>query len=629
MNNKQKKPKVSFLKPSPPLPTLDKPLAQLDWLAHRCAETIRNENSRGNFLAAINNYYKKFLREAHGYDDQLKTDSRFYLHIHWDYLALYNFHQYLLTLNIAPYTVKSARTPLIKLMRYAIAHKYTRISNFIVPHHTASRTTEIFDAYDAKEMELIKEIIRPAIIFTNQLAALLEKGYTRTGGGQDPRHFRPGKRNKKGTLKSGGWKIWDNVIWYWENIMECKPLLSVEIIDKHCNFYRAMCAHHGGLKKACLKLGFSPWINYELIVPLAIKLAWETGLNPEALFKLKRNCYQQAHPLTGLPYVQYYKERSRGELELHLALFDLDPSNKRYAGVLPLLEKQSEIIRKTIKQILTITEPLVEYAAEADKKYLFLMQRIGPNRDRRVTRIKDADIQTWKNTIQKTFAKYGAGKKIKTLKSLNLSRFRSTMVAKMVRDGIDFFAISATMGHTHLKTTFMYLRSLQLDDEIQRDIGQHLTLIHANMQENKKNPRPYASPKTQKSDGVIYKGVLSDCKNIYVIPEKIKNLLSKKDPWKEGMPCIHYEMCLLCPNVLITQRNLPYLIQHHLEISSFLNDNNDNGAPHVQIYKRKLKILEGIFDEFEKNDMERAREIAECSDEMIDPLTYRGTLNGK
>lgn len=608
------------------MPSIDKPLTQLDWIVARYSETVHNHRTKKNILDSINIYYKRFLIEAHGYDDRLRKDSRFFIDTHWDHLALYNYHHYLLTLNIAPLTIKYARTPLIKLMRYAIAHKYARVSDFIVPQLTAPRATEIFDPYDTNEIESINEIIKPTLIFANNLAALMEKGCTCTGVGQDPRNFRSGKRNKKGILKVGGWKIWDNVVWYWENIMECKPLRAFEILEKHYAFYQGVRAHHGGLKEACLKLGFSPWIDYELIIPLAIKLALETGLNPEALFKLKRNCYQTAHPLTGLPYLQYYKERSRGELELHLALFDLDPSKARgYWGVLPFLNKQSEIIRKTIMQILALTEPLVEHAAEDEKQYLFLVQRA--NWTRPVTRIKLNDISYWKRDIPKIISNTAPEKKVKIPKNLNLSRFRSTMIAKMVREGIDFFAISAAMGHVSPKTTFHYLRNLQLDDEIQGDISRHLTIIHSNMQEFKNNPKPYASYITQKSDGVIYKGVLSDCKNIYKIPEKMKKLMAMKDQWKEGAPCTHYDLCLLCPNVLITQKNLPYLLQHHKELIIFLNDNSGHDAPHIQIYKKKQKILECIFREFDEIDVERARETAECLDEIIDPLTYRGALN--
>ncbi len=48
-------------------------------------------------------------------------------------------------------------------------------------------------------------------------------------------------------------------------------------------------------------------------MPLVVKLISETGLNVESVFSLKRDCLKEAHPLNGLPYIEYEKVRSGGE----------------------------------------------------------------------------------------------------------------------------------------------------------------------------------------------------------------------------------------------------------------------------------------------------------------------------
>ncbi len=67
-------------------------------------------------------------------------------------------------------------------------------------------------------------------------------------------------------------------------------------------------------------------------MPLLVELMSETGLNMESALSLKRDCFNEAHPLTGLPFLEYEKPRSGGEKELHVALYDDESANSPWAS---------------------------------------------------------------------------------------------------------------------------------------------------------------------------------------------------------------------------------------------------------------------------------------------------------
>jgi hypothetical protein len=85
-------------------------------------------------------------------------------------------------------------------------------------------------------------------------------------------------------------------------------------------------------------------------------------------------------------------------------------------------------------------------------------------------------------------------------------------------------------------------------------------------------------------------------------------------------------MCLTCPNVLIIKKHLPLLIAYQSEISMALSGGL-NDAPNSAHYAKSLAVLDGIMLEFDKADVEWAREIANCADYHLDPLTHRAVTN--
>lgn len=612
--------KVTRLRPTPPEPTAESPYAQLDWVWRRYVRRYTNEATRLSTVRRLSEY-KHFLGDKHGYDERLAKDPRFYLSVHWDYFALQNAEKYWRSRGYAEYTIQSRVKVLRRVMNFAASENLTSVSFFIDPQlNEPQRETSQRAAYNEEELEFIRRAITPAVTHAKAIVA----GYMRTRAGRDPRtprgwNFR--SENKlAGKVQSladitGGWKSWENMVWYFENILDCQPFRQTYALrDKHESFCRAASEYHGGIDAVWRKLGVATLIDINLIVPLSMKLAWETGLNSETIYRLNRDCYRESHPLTGLPYLRYYKERSTGDKDLHLTLLDSSSQSDIH-----FLQKQSEIIKNTISLILKLTEPLVATAKEEDKNILLLVQVSSAGSDRpvgEVQRLNKNKIYAWASQCKKLSPEEGDD----IPSNINLARFRPTKITQMVRDGIDFFRVQAAAGHAHAKTTTKYIATHQLGDQERREVSAALGKIHQNRIELEQNPMPsYAANAMRHQEGVIYKGLLCDCKNVFDPPNTVRRL----PVYKEGQACTYWNMCLLCPNALITRQHLPLLATYYREIKAAIDAGNLGNAPNGMLYRKAAAVLEGIFLEFGDEAVAWAQDVAECDDQYIDPVTYR------
>jgi hypothetical protein len=348
-----------------------------------------------------------------------------------------------------------------------------------------------------------------------------------------------------------------------------------------------------------------------------MKLAWETGLNPESVLSLKRDCFRDSHELTGQAYLSYYKERSTGDKQLHLALLDTKNPRRQQAD-LQMMPKQSAVIRRTIDLIKEVTERLLPYAAKEDRQFLFLFQPLNAKQSLVSTavRITSRRVVSWAASIRDSVAITGARQS-----TINLARFRPTKITQMVQDGYDFFHVQAVAGHAQAKTTAHYLAKHQLNPQAQREVSRTLARIHENRVEIDRVPKPYANAETLANDGVIFKGIMCDCKNVYDPPDWVKRL----PHYQPGRACTFWNMCLLCPNVLITRKHLPLLVSYAKEIEVALEHNNLLHAPNGAQYQKMQSLLGRIFnEEFDEETVAWAREVAENADYYLDAVTYRG-----
>lgn len=602
------------IKPNPPEPTPDNPHAQLEWLCGRYIRRYNNKQSIQSVQSAVK-AYETFLKETGGYDENLLKDPRFHLLKHWDQYFLLHAEGYWRSKGKSSHTIYKRIQILRNLFDFAVADQLTATTFVIVPNSIYPvRETPQREAYEDEELAFISTIITPAVEWAKTLVA----GYKPTGIGEDPLKKLALKKAASTELRqqadsSSVWQ-WENIVWYFENVLNCEAIRKTEAnLSKHGQFFHGAVSQYGSMEFVWRKLGVSPLIDADLMFPLAMKLCWETGLNPEVLANLRRDCFQPSHPLTGLPYLRYFKERSTGEKELHLTLLDSNDG-----GEVPLTRKQSLVVQRTIELIRQLTEPLVSLANEEDKDLLLIYQLNSPRGRKRggVSRLIMKYISVWMCNLR---ASRGEGDEA-VPPFINMSRFRATKITQMVREGRDICEIQAAVGHASVTTTSKYLSENRIAPIARREVSQTLQVIHENRVKFERNPLPYASGKDQSHADVIYKGVLCDCKNIYDPPLSVRRL----PVYKEGQACSYFNMCLLCPNVIITRSHLPRLLTYRLEIKAALSDHNLRDAPHWAHYEKSLAVIEGALWEFDEKDIKWAEEIAESADYFLDSVTYRG-----
>jgi integrase len=621
---------IEFHLPMPP-PTLENPYAQVDWIFNEKMSLYENKDTKDNYRLGLT-FYKRFLRETNNYNPLLDVDPRFYIKNEWDVMALHKVKQWIDATNIegtedylTSYTLTSGISGIRTTMEYAYEHSYINraVINVVMP--VAVRETLGRTAYSNEEYTSIFNAISPMIQFSRGVM----RPYRITGKGRDPRNV-----EKKGTdpniKKLGqGWTCWvktlsgeahvpcdDNIRWYFENVMHCIPLSATsENKKKHKRFFSSATNIHGGLNRLYRRWGVSSLIDQHVVMPFVVKLVSETGLNVESLLSLKRDCFKEAHQLTGLPYLEYVKPRSGGEKELHTILYDKAEDGEFMA----LGQRQSQIISKTVKTILKLTEPLVTLASEENRNYLFLYQPSSGNMFGKVNVVNPSVISSWAGGIVKEYDLRGSNGKPLVF---TLSRFRPTKFTEMVTQGYDIFDIMAVAGHKSITTTLTYIDRLKSTTDFHRKIQRELTIIKENKRAYERKPLPIANTVDANPGEFIFKAPVCHCKNPYNPPDVVKNSKS----YHEGDACTFWNMCLQCENVLITEMNLPKLFAYQNEIKRALN--NVNEIPRQgELYKKILTILDEILSPdmlFQQKTLDWAAELARDAEfEVLDTFIHQ------
>jgi hypothetical protein len=615
-----------------PEPTFDRPDAQVDWIFQQKMALYENDDTKNNYRNGLA-FYKKFLRQTSNYNSTLEEDPRFHIQNEWDVLALKKVRQWIEATNIegtdaylTSYSIVSNMSAIRQVMEHAYELSLINRPVINVALPPAVRETSMRTAFSPEEYENIFDVVGPMIIFSKGLL----HGYQRTGKGRDPRKLERKTITRGEKVLGQGWSCNarsydgngyvirdDNMRWYFENEMNSIPLPGTPENKKHhASFFKSAANIHGGLNNLYRKWGVTSFIDQDVVMPLVVELIAVTGLNVEALFGLKRDCFKESHPLTGLPYLEYYKPRSGGEKELHISLYDkAEDVNRMGLGQL-----QSRIISKTIETIQQVTESLVQHASEEDRNYLFLYKSSGGNCFGRVQRINTKVAITWTNKIVKDYdLRDSDGLPL----TFTLSRFRPTKITEMVSQGYDFFNIMALAGHSSITTTLAYVDKLKAIGDFHRKLEREITIIKNNKREYEHRPLPIAIARDASPGEFIFEGPVCHCKNPYNPPDVIK----RSKHYHEGDACTLWNMCLQCENVLITEMNLPKLFAYRNHIVRALG--NVSEIPRQgELYKKMKMILDEILSPdvlFSKDILEWAAEIAGDEEfEILDSFIYRG-----
>lgn len=612
-----------------PTPTDRNPHAQLDWIFKDKMAMYAHPSTKDNYHDGLV-FYKRFLKATNNYNQSLERDPKFFIRREWDLTALFRVSKWIEATNIAgtedyrsSLVIENRMSALRQTMVHAYDHGYIDRPVLDVSVPRGIRETLSRAAFSREEYEELFEAIGPLIAFSRGLL----RGYTKTGKGRDPRVVAR-KGIPRGVKVLGqGWSclapnpdgggyhhLDDNMRWYFENVMNCVPVLTRKNSKgDHKRFLAYASNKYGGLHQLYRRWGVSALIDQDIIIPLAVELIAETGLNVESLLSLRRDCFKEAHPLTGLPYLEYYKPRSGGQKELHLALYDQDRQS------LGLKQKQSRVIGNTIMRILQLTEGLVSRASPKDRDYLFLYETNASHSFRKLLRVSVDTLASWTEKIVRENNLRGQDGKALVF---TLSRFRPTKITEMVNEGYDFFDIMAVAGHSSVSTTLAYIDKLRSITDYQHTIHRELTAIKNNKRDYERKPLPIATTVADKPGNFVFAASYCHCKNPYDPPSVVKT----SKTYHEGDACTYWNMCLQCDNVLVTEGSLPKLFAYRTEIERALKHIGD--IPRQgELYKKIKMLLDEILlpgSMFSRETLESAERASHNINDVMDQFVYQG-----
>lgn len=600
-----------------PEPTKANPYVQIEFIFMRVADTKENQNTRNNYLGAMR-FYKTFLKSTNNYDNSLKTDNRFYLQKHWNEFALVNVRNYMDATNkrnnegyLTSHTLVGYFSAIRIVFQEAISMGLFKTDAFIdVAFGQVVRETETNIAYSVLEFDQIKVALKEELNYVYKIYR--KDGYKFTGVGEDPRNRPIGDRNAK-------WNLIENMRWYFENVLDFDPIIGISENKINHKMYVEYAPTKyfneiGGLRGIYRLWGVTPFIDADVIMPLVIQLAIQTGLNVESLLELEIDCYEESSPLTGVPSIKYFKRRSGGDKEMHI---NTNPINDNVT-LKNFRQHQAKLIGNTIKIVLALTSDIRINLPTEIKRKLFIMQSTSQKTLGEIKQVNSSITSNWYSKfVNKYNLKSDDGRRL----SFNLRRFRSTKITDMVEKGIDIFELQHEMGHSSVQTTMNYLSKNKLHISAREKVSSALNQIFENKSWAESEKPNYATDQSSNNQNVIYKGILCDCKNPFDPPEDVKKLKT----YQEGQPCTRMNMCMFCNNVIIFKRDLPLIWMYKKQIEVALDRVTDQ-LPNQQEYLKSLDIIYALFDEeqseFTKEDIEWAISVSENLDELVDPVTY-------
>lgn len=356
-------------------------------------------------------------------------------------------------------------------------------------------------------------------------------------------------RNKPAPIQySSPWAKEEYLMWYWENVIECKVLSDQEVFKFHGSFHRGYSHHHPNwLSRFYKENNITKWIGTPDLVPYYLMLLIRTGLNPSTLSRLTVDCIEKDPLDPERSFINWEKYRS----------------NKRDKTI-PVERGGDSWPIRIIQRVIKITEPL----RLNDEKELWL---VNAGRDRTV---QPCTMGTFQTRLREFGIRYelkrpSDGREIELKGSL----FRPTVAWQEYLRTEDLSYLQSLLGHTRASTTSGYLR--KLNDPIfkaRRGLHQEAMLLGLESE----NEIPFQSIETIAR---LSENLHNHCKDPLHSPQVNQTT---------GKSCsASSEVCLGCQNLVIT----PLDIKKHF---SFIN-----------YYETMLSLGEIEQDEFEAATLDK------------------------
>lgn len=438
-----------------------------------------------------------------------------------------------------------------------------------------ARVTNNYKPYSDNERKTINIAITSEIKYVKSLMFK----YKKSGKGI-PLYNEIGMRiNKSNTEYS-----LDDARWIFENHLNCKPILNSRdfSLNKYTNkFYRIIKSNNKYFHDVYESWGILSRVTINHIAPFYLRCLQITGMNIESVNALGLNDLIQEHPASGKPCIRYWKERSNGEKEYHLDIFK--------ANLQWMTHKQGQEIKDIFDSVTHLTSSIRENANEDLKNKLWLFTKSNG----KLYSLPDPDTR---KGLLKLSEKYKLKDNNNNKLELTTTRFRPTFVSELVDKGVSIREIQLLLGHKNLYTTMRYL-DIQDFSKISRDkIKDKLIQIHIN---SHSSPNVKTSQKTKiKEDiAVLLSTPFATCKNIFNPPEYVKKLTS----YTPGKPCSTYNMCLSCPNIIITKSDLPKLFAMKRDYLVKIQNTRILDTPFGEVISTNLALIDEIVDKDKSN----------------------------
>lgn len=632
-----------------PEPTKADPFSQLRWLIEACAASYDNSASRtqmGQFKGVMIDYATRHFGAT-----PFKIEERL------TPLSLLHFHHYLNERRsgsrdryITSKTAETFNDRFRKLCDYAYSFAELIDEPIIsIPYyrHDTVLETDRNTAFSMERLEAITAVIRGSIRETERYL----QPYVRQNVGIDPRN----------TYR--GWSEWNNVVWYFENVLDCNPCLRKTGVSAPFDGFSYFAQnrwwgnHHATYKK----LGVLPYVNRRQLFPLVLDLALETGLNFESLKSLEIDCYTSRHPLTGRPYLAYSKPRSGGAKDLNLdiaedpaLISDLTDGDYHEAALWP-----SEVRAKRIEKIVSMTLKLTASTRaqlspdDPRKRHLFLYEvRNQGGRGAiagQIRSLNDKDgvcsFNGWVRSVlkpavlkesialMKVNAPQSKRKQLseRLIKDINTESFsirkvRATVATLLVRKGAPLEAVQLFLGHKNLWTTLSYVDRHALNFRFNKDMSKYLNQIKFNAAQYQHKPVAVSPQAADRPGDHIYECGITHCTNPFDPPDNIK----QSRDYKPGQACTQWNKCLFCPHVVITPFSLPKVLALQANIEGTLKQELHIPEPKVNLLLRLRSVIMDLVESeiFSNEEIARARMAAEhYAEQELDALLINGIRN--
>ncbi|MCH8492647.1 MAG: site-specific integrase [Idiomarina sp.] len=446
------------------------------------------------------------------------------------------------------------------------------------------RTGEYYKPYTTKEREAISYAIQSDI---NEITKFTT--YFKTGIGENPFDEEQNLKAGMGTL--------DNARFLFENHLACQPVFN------HTAKSRPEKAFLSIVKKSELGLhglykswGILPVIDAGVIAPFLLRLAQVTGMNADSLIDLTHDDFVPEHPVTGKPCLRYWKERSTGEKEMHLDLFE--------AKLQWLTRKQSKEIEEIFNSVKALTTSIRSDAPDSIKDLLFIYKSTGQNSYGVVKRFNLSILTSvYKNFVSRHNL---VDTENRTL-SFSISRFRPTFVSELIEAGVSIREIQLLLGHSNIQTTINYLDRLDFNRIARLKLSETLKHIHAKVI---KPAKKQAEQNMEHREITMFSTPLAGCSNLFSPPDFIQ----KSSLYKKGQPCSQYNKCLSCDNVMIIAEHLPMLFAMKRDYMILMQRNRIMDTPYGVVIEENLSVLDEILNpeksDFSEEELEKGERLS-------------------